>query len=156
MGKHAVKNHVFSVEVQGKQLTAPHIPTEEEVDFVRPKYKLKHFKISDLQLMGGPTKIMQGMNTANLTPKVNSQTEVAVFGWELNDSVGRVTFEGMVYNRRPRFDLRLLYSLPDNMEPETMELRFWTWDAQSKQERFKLHEVKVNRGETIKWQERVM
>jgi len=157
-GKHPLQHYVMSVEVQGKIMTDEFFPGED-TGFVKPNYKLKHFKVNEVALMN-PIKepVIGGMNTRNITPKEVSKVDQVVFGWEVpNCSVGRVTFEGVVFNRRPRFDLRLLYSLHNNMtSPVTMEFRFVLWDAQEEKELYKIKEMEVNRGETVEWQERIL
>ena len=156
-GEHPLVHYVLSLEVQGKLMSDEFVPSENS-DFIRPNYKLKHFKVNEHSLMN-PIKspVIGGMNTQNIKPKEVSHVDYCGFGWEIpNDSVGRVTFEGLVYNRRPRLDLHLLYSLPPKAEEQEVEFRMIMWDAQKKVEKFKLHHEVVKKGETMEWQERIL
>lgn len=166
-GDHPVRQFILSLEVQNMLLTDSFNPEDDPMNL---PYKLKHFKISDVQLqtLGREPVVMSGMNTRKPTmvdgkmsyvkPKDSSQTEQVVFGWELkNHAFGHITFEGMVYNRIPRFDLRLLYSLPDYITKEKkVKFRFLLWDAPAKKERYVVREPLIKKGEVYEWQEKIL
>lgn len=159
MGKHPLVQYALSVSVEGTILTRPLTLSQIEVEnYIPYKYTLKHFKSSEVEMMAGEEPPTQGMNTRGIKPKDHSQTAEVIFGWELNTTVGRVTFEGIVFNRRPRFDLRLLYSLPEDFDGEAKRCSFkmMNWDAKNQQEREKTHIVAVRKGEVMKWQERIL
>jgi len=141
-------------------LTAKFIPDKED-NFSGLPYKLKHFKVSEQSLQGGDRNEqnidIQGMNTRGINPRVKSRVLNVVFGWELDaNDLGRITFEGVVSNRYPRFDLRLLYSMPLNSPEKEMKFRLLLWDATKKEERFKSKRALVRKGIRVRWQERIL
>jgi len=159
-GDHPLQHYVMSAEVQGQLLTAKFIPDKED-NFSGLPYKLKHFKVSEQSLQGGDRNEqnidIQGMNTRGINPRVKSRVLNVVFGWELDaNDLGRITFEGVVSNRYPRFDLRLLYSMPLNSPEKEMKFRLLLWDATKKEERFKSKRALVRKGIRVRWQERIL
>ena len=159
-GSHPLRQYVLSVEIEGQLLTGKFAPDSEHIPL---PYKLKHFKLNEQSMMGGDRNeqnmVIQGMNTTGVNPPVRSRVLEVGFGWELNDpKLGRVTFEGLVANRTPQFDLRLLYSLqPDStVSEQEISFRLLMWDAQTNKEKFLVKKALVKKGVRVRWQEKIL
>lgn len=169
--QHETGNHPIQTQIFGLQIHDTVITGKERL------YELKHFKTSDVELMGGPPKILRGMNCSPptnlqeiiksqtdpekkvqpvfLKPKHPSQTEHLHFGWELwVANLGRVTFQGAVSNRAPGFFLSLLYT---PLEDTTGEFaRIIRFDVQGQKEQQLPINGEVKKGDKIHWSRKVI
>lgn len=143
------------------------------------KYKLKHFKTSDVRLMTKKKlKVLRGMNcdpTGRYPPKPDSniafnesQTSEVHFGWELTDPMyGRITYEGIVSNRSPEFHIKIIYTPDDNLMYHEKFLDFYLdnkfqvftiirFNVNRKREWFKPVFGMLRKGELMTWQDKVV
>lgn len=143
---------------------------KEAITGKQKDFKLKHFKVSDVELMNPGTKVIRGMNChpdgkfdnkvalkEKKIPFDMSQTSEVFFGWELANEYGRLTFEGSVLNKRPGFYLHLLFTpLVDLKNTDVSVMMF---DVQRQEERFKLcfeeHE-KLAAGVKYNWRTKIL
>ena len=138
------------------------------------KYNLKHLKLSDVELMSSASpKVIRGMNChpkglydnknllkQNKIPFDASQTSDVVFGWEIKHTLGRITFEGIVSNRVPRFLIQLLYTPSRDVDHQSLaSLRLFDIPRQQERHRefFNIQpQRKINKGEKVTWLEKIL
>jgi hypothetical protein len=156
-----LQKHAVALVVQNEYITDNFIRSDDE-EAVSFPYKLKHLKVnedsySDFKLGRNPSHpIIEGMNTNGIVPEDNSHVLDVIFGWELEHPLGRITFEGVVYNRKPQFDIRLLYSLLPGMEPWEVNIKIVVWDASTNLMRHKFIDRHVKENEVVTWQEKIL
>lgn len=145
-GNHPIQTHIYGLKILDTIITGDERP-----------YQLRHFKLSDIELMTGAKEILRGMNCSPtpIVPKHSSQTSDLVFGWQVEDEfLGRITFEGRVSNRIPRFFLRLLYTPLKDIDGNFASIiRF---NVTARKEHNMDISGKVNKGEKIFWEHRVI
>jgi len=146
MGENEIQLNVFGLQLMQQTITSN--------DF---NYQLKHFKISDIELMGIQTEVLLGMNcepTGKYKLNIKSQTSEVVFGWSLQHELGFITFEGCVRNRVPGFALSLLFTPHNNFTGEFA--RIIRYNALTKTESHLPLHASLKEGVKYTWKKMVL
>lgn len=167
-GDHPIQTDIFGLQIFGEIFTGKD-----------RKFKLKHFKTSDVSLMGSKTPaIIRGMHcdpSGRYPPDKDSpipfhasQTSLVSLGWEVRDEMyGRITFEAGIVNRAPEFFLRILYTPNENLMYHEKFLdvyldgRFQVFNiirfnVRQKKEFFLPVYGMLRKGELMEWQHQVL
>jgi len=150
VGDHSVKLVKYDLVINDIPITGEPYP-----------FKLKHFKVSDVELMGSSKPVMAGMNCTPREiakpPVFKSQTEEVWLGWELTRyDIGRVTFMAGVQNRFPALELRILFTPLDKLEVETQYNVMLSETSMTNSDRRDKTITMKTQGEKVGWQEKIM